>query len=116
MLQLRPEQVAALSAKIDEALVTMVIGEVETHWAVVARSTPPDALRERVRELIAKCRQHGFRTESQVLRYVNVAMALGDDFESLPAMAEIAAKPLTPGEKVEMWVLAARAELRRRGR
>jgi hypothetical protein len=117
MLTIRREQMAELASARQDAFVDAAVGEVARHWPAVPASMPAAELRAHVERVIHAGRALGLDTQGELLRYLNVALALGAGTfrEALPPeAAAIEASPWTPKQKLEKLVGLARRELMRR--
>lgn len=115
MLRVRSAQVATLEQGRYEMYLDKATDLVAEHWPSALEASGRDGLKARVRRLSDEARGHGFETQEQWLRYVNVALALGDGFSKLPAFSAVLLGPRTPGEKIEELVSLSRSELRKDG-
>ncbi|MCY1018178.1 hypothetical protein [Pyxidicoccus sp. MSG2] len=115
MLVVRSAQVATLAQGRYELYLDKATDLVAEHWPSILAASGRDDLRARVRRLSDEARGQGFETQEQWLRYVNVALALGDGFSQRPAFSAVLHGPLTPGEKIEELVALSRSELRKDG-
>jgi hypothetical protein len=116
MLTIRRHQLTAFRRRLLDAFVEDALAAVARHWPQVYRATEEGALRTRIRRNVRRALDVGLTTEGELLRYLNVALALGDDFlEQVPAAGTVLTDLRTPPEKLEEWVRLATRELRRRG-
>jgi hypothetical protein len=114
-LRIRGEQLKVFEEERIDAFVARAMGEVVQHWPLLLETLGEAALRERLRQGTRRAMDLGLETEGQLLRYLNVGFALGDDFtDTLPEARAILEGPLSPAEKLEGWVQLAARELRRR--
>ncbi|MFP2929092.1 hypothetical protein ACLESO_28605 [Pyxidicoccus sp. 3LG] len=117
MLTVRRVQMAELSRARRGAFIDVAVGQVVRHWPAVSESLSSEALRAHVERVVEAGAALGLDTEGELLRYVNVALALGDgSFREAvhPEAAAIEAGAWTPRQKLEKLVGLARRELRRR--
>ena len=111
MLEIRTAQVlslqgAELAAYIEDAL--PVIRECWPHL----QHTEDDELRARLHRQAHAAFAAGLRSRSEWLRWLNVAIALGDEFVSQPRAAAILRAHTPPGARLERLVRWAETTLR----
>lgn len=80
VLKIRPEQLRALEEEVDRKLEERLGATLCEHWSARCQELG-DSLGEVVRAGIASGRSYGFGSERDLLRYLNVTFALGDDFD-----------------------------------
>jgi hypothetical protein len=84
VLQLRPDQVAACGDAATERFVQRCVSDVQTHWPHSAAVLGPERLVRRVHATIVLAARFSISGTAELLRLVNVAMALDDDFDPSP--------------------------------
>jgi hypothetical protein len=117
MFSVRKAQLEAMVEAHRSLLVEQAVAQIERLWPAVHRAAEPASLHARVHRILCAGMDLGLTEESALLRYLNVALALGDDFANDPALPEAQAVvrgAFTPGRKIDELVKIARSELRRR--
>jgi hypothetical protein len=82
MLIIRDAQLTALAEARRKNFVLRVMALIEKHWTEQAGGMGEAALRDLVERGIAKANSYNIDDESDVARFINVQMALGQDFDS----------------------------------
>src|SRR4051812_12990073 len=80
MLKIRAEQETALRQTALAAFEERAVAEAREHWPAAARREGDAGLAKLVREGTSRAAALGFTTEKQVLRYLNLTLALGPGF------------------------------------
>ena len=84
MLTIRQEQLLALEAQANEASEDRLARHAQRFFPTqVAALAEPDLLRY-VRQAVAAAQGHGFVTERDICKYLNLTLALGRDFDTAP--------------------------------
>lgn len=106
VLRIRSEQIARFTALRKESFVKSAYQALQRHWSLQVARSGPDATLARLRTLVQSAFSLGFSTEPQVLRFINVCYALGDQFyeEHDWARRLLARRELTPEVRVRLLV------------
>lgn len=91
MLRLRREQARVLHRAYLEGFLRRAVATVSRHWPQLRIELDEGELRARVRRGIRRAEARGLVTEGQILRWINVECALGEDFSDDPSRREIRA-------------------------
>ncbi|HEX8695895.1 MAG TPA: hypothetical protein VF746_25995 [Longimicrobium sp.] len=114
-LIIRDEQLRVLGEAARERFVRGALEKLRKHWPGAFRELGEAAARARVERAVAEAEGFGIRAEADVLRFVNLAFALGDGFAADPrrpwARALLADTALTPTERLDRLVELALDEL-----
>jgi hypothetical protein len=109
LLRLRHPQWRALQAVARERFVERTLAIVETCWPATFRSRGQEAMRLLVERALLSARGFGVTDRPGVLRWINLTLALGEDFPARPWAARILErKDLRSATKMEL--LTERAE------
>lgn len=114
VLKIRPQQLAAFAASRREMFLRQLQRHMRQHWPDECARRDDELLAAFVEEVVARATDHGFRSEVDVARYLNLAVALGLGFDRDPrypwARALIDDDGIAPGRKMDrMCELAAEA-------
>jgi hypothetical protein len=83
-LTIRPEQMQTLGQAQTEVFVEEAAAIFRKTWPARSAALGDDGLRDRVRRAVRKCFTYGIEDSRDVLRYVNLMFALGEDFATSP--------------------------------
>lgn len=100
MLTIRDEQMRALSAAREVEFETRLVQRSPLQFPGECAALGSGGVREMVRYALRKALSHGFATERDLVRYVDLAFTFGRDFDvdpSLPWAANILAAPQQEG-------------------
>ncbi|AEI64111.1 hypothetical protein [Corallococcus macrosporus] len=86
MLVIRPSQMHAFQGAAETGLLEAFAERVREFWPHSAQALGPERLRTRIQAAAALARRHGIHARTDVLRVVNAAMALDDDFTPAPRL------------------------------
>lgn len=102
MLTIRPEQLGALGAHFRGEFVERTLAMLAKHWPETFRTRGEESLRALVEATLAEAEGFGIRGQRDVMKLVNVKLALGDDALAKHAwIAELLGDAqLTAGERV----------------
>jgi len=87
MLSIRQEQIAIISEPFLREFEQRVVAHLHRVWPEKCRVFGAEGVAESAREGIQRARQHGFRTERDVTRFVDVMYACGQNFDTDPTLA-----------------------------
>ena len=98
MLKIRPEQMETLAEVQLRRLERDAIAHVQEFWSEQAKAQGEDGVRSMVQRALQRSDVYGIEEESDVLRFINLMYALGDDFDTeQPWAAKILADEGAPG-------------------
>lgn len=111
MLTLRPEQMTALRRVRHDDFLARLRRHVETHFPDAVRGLGREGLRRTLTERLRRGRHHGFETERDLVKWVNLTFVLGEGFDrdpELPWAARILGNlDIGPTLKINRLYLAA---------
>jgi len=84
MLQIRREQDSALLAVVREAYVERILAYFRRHWTADCAAMDDDALRAMIRAARSRAERYGISVEADVVRFTEVWLVLGADFDTSP--------------------------------
>ena len=99
MLQLRPEQVAALALDVRERFAVELAAFLRAKFASVVAALPEDELLRRVRVAMERAEGYGLARRVDVRGFVTFAFAIGPAFDRHPAVEEVLRDPRIPAEE-----------------
>ena len=111
MLVIRQQQRFALASEELDTYLQRVISDVLRCWPRLGRGSE-DALHHRIRRHANAAASVGLRTHGEWLRYLNVAIALGDDFADRPEARRILGSRRPAGLRLNELVRWAETTLR----
>lgn len=114
VLIVRTAQVLSLLSPEIERYLEEALPELSEAWPGLLRGGADHLLRERMRLHARAAYMVGLRSRGEWLRYLNVAIALGDNFAGTPEAAAILGADLPPGARLEQLVRWAETSLRSR--
>lgn len=116
MILFRPDQLAAYEDAATERFVERCVADVRRHWPHSAAALGGERLGKRVRAAIALAARFSISGTAELLRLVNVAMALDDDFDPTPrepwVEPYLADERLRPADRIERLSAHVRGHLR----
>jgi hypothetical protein len=105
MLTIRDDQLQVFSAEANRRFIAMATDCARRHWPRRAEALGRVRLDARIRAVLVFARRWGLEEPGEVLRVVNAAMALDDDFSPVPRqpwVGQILGDPtLRPADRVE---------------
>jgi hypothetical protein len=84
MLSIRPEQMAVFSASLRKRFETEMAAHLETFFPKPCARMGPEELAVFIRRTVDKALAYGIERERDVCKFLDVAMALGQDFDHDP--------------------------------
>lgn len=107
MLQLRPQQMAALEASVEEQLVAAVMRFLRDQLAEECAALDDEQLRALVTNGVESAKRHGITARWDVARFVACQACLGTSFDTDPAhpwpQGVLARADLSPTRKMD-WI------------
>ncbi|MCP3143248.1 hypothetical protein [Pyxidicoccus xibeiensis] len=111
MLTIRHEQLALLQQPLLERFVEDAATRLRRCWPRSTARLGDDVLKARIRRSIQTARGHGFEDQRNVLRYLNLSFALGEDFTTsgtYPWVSPLVRQQgLSPTERMDRLVARA---------
>jgi hypothetical protein len=116
VLTIRREQLLAFSDGRRQRFVSVALQTIANHWPGMLDTRGENSVRRMIASQIEMAARHGFTTEAQVLRYLNVVVALGNDFPASVPWGESLLRESkgTPDHRLDALVRRAHRELSER--
>lgn len=107
MFVIRPEQLQVLRDAASRRLPQKLYDHVAQSFPREVVERGEERTRAVIRAATHAAKEHGFHTAADVARFVDTALALGEDFHREPWAAGILASPGEPRERMRRLVEAA---------
>jgi hypothetical protein len=91
MLKIREQQVEALRRAAEKVFETRMVAHLRQHFPGPCEALDHEGLRERIRFGIARARRHGFTSQKDHCRFVDLMFVLGDRFDEDPQLPWVSA-------------------------
>lgn len=107
MIQIRPEQIRAFDASVEDSLVSRIVQHLRAHHGDAVGQLPDDGLRDMVAQGLKRARKYGLAWESSLTTFVALMFEIAPNFDEHPAFQRILRDPSVPPDH-RMDALGAR--------